>query len=61
MDYRCSHVSFMGLWISKQLHDGWVHSYFAGNRPCGDFSQNYSGPQTHVAKGLPSTCLPEHS
>jgi len=40
----------MAAWIGEQLHDGWVHSYFAGNCRYRGGDQHHSGAKTSWIK-----------
>jgi hypothetical protein len=49
VDDRCDTDSSLGAGAGEQLHDGWVHPYFAGARACRDRDRRHSGPETVVA------------
>jgi hypothetical protein len=38
----------LGVRAGEQLHDGWVHPYFACARNCSGLDQRHLGPETRV-------------
>ena len=49
MDDRCNTDNSVGTWAGEQLHDGWVHPYFACDRNCCGIDQGHSGAKNPLA------------
>ena len=48
MDNRCGTDRSMAAGVGEQLHHGWVHPYFAGDRDRSCIGQDHSGEKSHL-------------
>ena len=51
MDDRCGTDNSVVAGAGEQLHDGWVHPYFACHRNRCSVDQNHSGAKNPLADG----------
>ena len=56
LDDLCSTRDTMASGISEQLHDGWIHPYFAGHRNHRAGSRPHSGATIRINDLLIRTC-----